>query len=53
MGTDDIASGVRGLIDPNNPLVWFGGILLITVGAAGFASSVRLGKAKASINVGA
>lgn len=53
MGTDDIASGVRGLLDPNNPLVWFGAVLLVTVGAAGFASSVRLGKAKASIAVGA
>lgn len=51
MATDDIASGVRGLIDPNNPLVWFGAILLVTVGAAGIAGSVRLGRAKLSASI--
>lgn len=52
MATDQLASGVRGLLDPHNPLVWFGAILLVTVGAAGFAGSVKLGKAKLSANVG-
>lgn len=50
--TDDIRTGVRGLVDPSNPLVWFGIILLVTVGAAGAAGSVRLGKAKLSASVG-
>jgi hypothetical protein len=49
--TDDISTGVRGLFDLNNPLVWFGVILLVTVGAAGAAGSVRLGKAKFSASV--
>lgn len=49
MSTDDITSGWRGLIDPNNPLMWFGVVLLVTVGAAGVAGSVRLGRARASV----
>lgn len=52
MGTDDITSGVKGLVDPNNPLVWFGGLLLVTVGFAAAAGSVRLGKAKISASIG-
>lgn len=51
MGTDDIASGWRGLIDPNNPLSWLGGIILVTFGLAGFAGSIRLGRAKFSAAV--
>jgi hypothetical protein len=51
MGTDDITSGWRGLIDPNNPLMWFGVVLLVTVGAAGVAGSVRLGRARASVSL--
>lgn len=52
MATNDITSGWRGLVDPNNPLVWFGAILLVTVGAAGVAGSVRLGKATLRASVG-
>jgi hypothetical protein len=52
MSTDDITSGWKGLIDPNNPLMWFGLVLLVTVGAAGAAGSVRLGKAKLSASLG-
>ena len=51
MATDDIRSGWPGLVDPNNPLVWFGAILLVSIGAAGVAGSVRLGKAKFSAAV--
>lgn len=51
MGTDDIAAGVKGLVDPNNPLMWFGLVLLVTVGAAGVAGSVRLGRAKLSASL--
>ncbi|GAA4699836.1 hypothetical protein [Phytohabitans rumicis] len=49
--TDDLASGVRGLLDPNNPLFWFGVVLAVTLGAAGAAGSVRLGKAKLSASI--
>lgn len=52
MATDDIASGWKGLFDPNNPLMWLGAILLITVGAAGVAGSVRLGRGRVSASVG-
>lgn len=50
--TDDLRSGVAGLVDPANPLFWFGVVLAVTVGAAGAAGSVRLGRAtlKASID---
>lgn len=37
--------GWRAMVDPANPLVWFGAILLITVGAAGVAGSARVGPA--------
>jgi len=53
MATDNITSGWRGLIDPRNPLVWAGAILLVTIGAAGAAGSVRLGKARVSVAAGA
>lgn len=36
----------------NNPLVWFGGFMLVTVGAASLAGSVRLGKVKVSASAG-
>lgn len=52
MATDDIAGGLRGLVDPNNPLFWLASIVLVTVGAAGFAGSVRLGRATAKVSVG-
>lgn len=52
MATDDIRTGVKGLLDPSNPLVWFGVLLLVTVGAAGVAGSVRLGKANLKASVG-
>jgi len=52
MGTDDIANGWRALVDPHNPLVWLGGLALVTVGLGAFASSVRIGKATARISVG-
>lgn len=45
-------SGWRSLVDPRNPIVWFGVVLLVTVGAAGVAGSVRLGPAKLGAAVG-
>ncbi len=43
---EDHGGGLRALVDPSNPLVGFGVVLLVSVGAAGFAGSVRVGKAK-------
>lgn len=48
----DIAGGVRGLIDVNNPLLWAMGVVAVALGAAGVAGSVRLGSAKVSASVG-
>jgi hypothetical protein len=48
----NLAGGWRALIDPHNGLVWVGLVLLVTVGAAGAAGSVRLGRAKVSASVG-
>jgi hypothetical protein len=45
-------AGWRSLLDPKNPVVWFGVVLLVTVGAAGVAGSVRLGPAKLGGAVG-
>jgi len=52
MATEDEPGGWGALLDPSNPLVWFGGFLLVTVGFASVAGSVRLGKAKVSAAVG-
>jgi hypothetical protein len=37
---------------PHNPLLWFGGILAVTLGFGAVSGSVRLGKAKVSASVG-
>lgn len=51
--TDDAPNGgLRGLVDPRNPLLWFGVLLLVTVGAAGAAGSVKLGPGKVSGSIG-
>ena len=44
--------GWRGMLNPRNPLLWFGGLLLVTVGAAGVAGSARIGPVKVSGSVG-
>ena len=46
------ANGYRSLIDPQNPLLWVAGFLLLTVGAAGVSGSARLGPARASAALG-
>jgi hypothetical protein len=51
MGTNDLVTGARGLLDPHNPLLWFGIFMLGTVGAASVAGSVRLGKAKIGASI--
>lgn len=50
--TDNQTRGWRALVDPHNPLVWFGAILLVTVGAAGVAGSARIGPVKVAGSVG-
>lgn len=52
MGTDDLRGGLRGLIDPNNPLFWAMAIAAMTLGLVGVAGSVRLGGAKVSVSAG-
>jgi hypothetical protein len=52
MGTNDLSIGAKGLLDPHNPLLWFGAFLLTTVGAASVAGSVRLGRTKLSASAG-
>lgn len=38
--------------NPDNPLFWFGGLLLVTFGLIGAATSVRVGPFKAAIAAG-
>jgi hypothetical protein len=52
LGTDVTSTSARWLVSPQNPLFWFGALLLVTVGAAGVAGSVRLGPARVSGSVG-
>lgn len=51
MGTGMLDGGWRTLLDPDNPLMWFGIVLAVTLGAAGVAGSVRLGRAKLSASL--
>jgi hypothetical protein len=37
---------------PDNPLFWFGGLLLVTFGLIGAATSVRVGPFKAAVAAG-
>jgi hypothetical protein len=37
---------------PDNPLFWFGGLLLVTFGLIGAATTVRVGPFKASLGAG-
>jgi hypothetical protein len=52
MSTDDVHTGWRGLFDLNNPLTWFGGILLVTLGAASVSGSVRLARTEIKGGIG-
>jgi hypothetical protein len=52
MATDGIATGIKGLFDPSNPLLWFGVLAGVTL-LAGAGASFRLGPARASASVGA
>jgi len=52
MAPSVVPAGLSGLAHPRNPMMWFGVLLLVTVGAAGLAGSVRLGPAKLSGSVG-
>ncbi len=52
MASSDVKGGWRALVDPHNPLVWLGGVLVVTMGLAGVAGSVRLGRAQLSASIG-
>jgi hypothetical protein len=45
-------TGWRALADPHNPLMWFGAIMLITVGLAGVAGSARIGPVRVAGSAG-
>jgi hypothetical protein len=50
---DDLSSGsLKTLINPRNPLFFFGVVLAVTLGAVGVAGSARVGPVKASGSVG-
>jgi hypothetical protein len=51
-GPNDIGVGAAALLNPRNPLFWFGAFLAATAGLIGGAGSVRLGRAKISGSVG-
>jgi hypothetical protein len=40
------------ILDPENPVFWFGVFLAFTLGAVGVAGAVRLGPARARVSVG-
>lgn len=40
------------LLHPDHPLLWFGGLLAVTLGFIGFASSGHVGPVRAAVHVG-
>lgn len=40
------------LWSPENPLFWFGGLLAVTLGFVALSTSVRVGPARASLDLG-
>jgi hypothetical protein len=40
------------ILDPENPIFWFGVFLAATLGAVGVAGAVRLGPARARVSIG-
>lgn len=50
--SEGAAQGYKSLIDPQNPIMWLGVFLLVTVGAAGVSGSARLGPARVAAGVG-
>lgn len=44
--------GAAGLVDPHNPLFWFGALMLLTVGAAGVSGSARFGPVHVGASAG-
>lgn len=51
MAVDPIPGGWRRLVTPDNPLFWAGVLILVTLGAAGVAGSVRLGRAQLAVDL--
>lgn len=52
IGGDPDVGSWRSLVNPRNPLVIFGIILAVTVGAAGFAGSARVGSVRVAGSAG-
>lgn len=52
LNTDDYDTGWRALVNPHNPLFWFGVVLGATALALGAAGSIKLGPAEFSAKVG-
>lgn len=50
--TSTSVRGWRAMLDPHNPLVWFAGLMLLTVGAAGVAGSARIGPVRVAGSAG-
>lgn len=48
----DDKGGAAALIDPHNPLVWFGVFLAATLGAIGVSGSARVGAARVAADLG-
>lgn len=50
-GAVDEPIGLKGVLSPQNPLFWLGGILAVTAGLIGVSGSARVGRAKVSASL--
>lgn len=44
--------GFAGLLHPDNPMFWLGGIVAVAFGLAGISGGLRIGKGRAKISIG-
>lgn len=50
-GAVALPSGLAGLLHPDNPMFWLGGILAVTAGFIGISGGIRVGRAKAEASI--
>lgn len=50
-GDDETPNGWAGALHPDNPLLWVAGLLAVTFGLIGISGGVRVGKARAAVEI--
>lgn len=51
IGSVALPTGLKGLLHPDNPMFWLGGVLAVTAGLIGISGGIRIGRAKADVTI--